>query len=400
MRSPLDGIKVLDLTIWQNGPWGTVMLSDMGAEVIKIEDPVNGDPGRNLQITGSKAGEVNAYFQSMNRNKKGMTLNLKSQQGREIFYTLAKGADVITQNFRVGVVEKLGVDYDTIKKINPKIVYGSVSGFGDEGPDARDGCFDILGQARGGFLSLMSTGLPEVRYAAQGGLADQMGAIILAHGVLLGIIARERFGIGQHVQTSQLGGQLIHQALAINSYLLRGKLPQPRHRDQASNPLFSIYPCGDRRWIALGCLQADRYWAEFCRALEIDQFVDDPRFSTMEARRDNAKEIIEILDKAFATRSRDEWIPILKEHGILCTPVQSYDDLPSDLQIIANGYFTELQDPSLGTLKEVGVPLKLSETPGAARAPAPEFGEHTEEVLLAHGYDWEQIAQLRDDGVI
>ncbi len=403
MRSPLDGITILDMTIWQNGPWGTVMLSDMGAQVIKIEDPVNGDPGRGFQGLGGpasgKAASINSYFQTMNRNKKSMTLNLKAEEGRQIFYAMAEKADVITQNFRVGVVEKLGVDYETIRKINPKIIYGSVSGLGPEGPDAQDGVFDILGQARGGFMSMLAASVGTPIHAAQG-TSDQTGAIILAHGILLAIIARERYGVGQHVRTSQLGGQLTLQAMTLNAYLLNGDMPRGRIIDRAPNPLFNLYPCGDDRWVALGCVQADRYWTDFCRALEIEQFIDDSRFSTMDVRRDNCVEFIQILNKVFAAKTRDEWVPILKKHGILCSPVQNYDDLPDDPQVIANEYFTELSHPVYGQMKEVGVPVQLSETPGSARFPAPEFGEHTEEVLLAHGYGWEQIAELRDKGVI
>ena len=400
MRSPLDGIKVLDLTIFQNGPWATVMLSDMGAEVIKIEDPVNGDPGRNLQIAGGRPRPISTYFQTLNRNKKAITLDLKQREGREVFYTMAKTADVITQNFRVGVVEKLGIDYETIRKINPKIVYGSVSGFGPRGPHARHGVFDILGMARGGLMSLLSASLPDVHYDGHGGLADQTGAIILAYGVLLGIIARERYGIGQHIQTSQLGGQLMLQALAINGYLLNGEPPKPRFRTHMHNPLFNIYKCGDGKWIAMGGIQPDRYWKNFCKVLGIEHVADDPRYSTMEGRRQHPDEVIAVLDKAFLQRDRDAWLPLFQEYDILCAPVQGYADLPNDPQIIANGYFTELQHPVLGTLKEVGVPLTLSETPGAARAPAPEYGEHTEDVLLSYGYTWEQLTALRDKKVI
>ena len=400
MSGPLDGIQILDLTIYQNGPWGTVMLSDMGADVIKIEDPVNGDPGRNLTPAGEGRRQIRTYFQTMNRNKRSMTLNLKSQAGREVFYELARQADAITQNFRVGVVERLGVDYETIRKINPKIVYASVSGFGSKGPDAKDGVYDILGQARGGFMSLLSASDPHVNYKANGGLADQMGAITLAYGLVLGLMARERKGIGQHVEVSQLGGQMILQALAINGYLIHGDLPRARTRGRAGNPLFNIYRCADDRWVALGCIQSDRYWPAFCQVLGIAHLQDDPRFADHDTRSGHAKELTEVLDQHFAEKTRDEWIALLKPEGVLCTPVQNYDDLPKDPQVIANEYLVDLEHPTEGTIKQVGVPVKLSETPGAAHSTAPEFGEHTEEILLAQGYDWDRIAGLREQGVI
>jgi len=400
MTSPLEGIRVLDLTIYQNGPWGTVMLSDMGADVIKIEDPVQGDPGRNVSMSGTTTGAVNAYFETMNRNKKSMTLNLKSQEGRALFCGLAEKADVVTQNFRVGVVEKLGIDYETIRRHNPKIVYASVSGFGSKGPDARDGVFDPLGQARGGLMLHSSPSDDDVSGRVPGAPADQTGGIILAYGVLCGIIARERHGVGQHVEVSQLGGQLILQALAMNGYLLNGNLSRPKSRKEAGNPLFSSYRCGDGLWLAVGCSPSDRYWPDACRALGLTELIDDPMFCDSKVRLQNARPLIKTLDRTFATKPRAEWIEILKAHGLLCTPVQSYADVAEDPQVIANDYLAEIEHPTFGTLREVGVPVKLSETPGAVRSRAPEFGQHTEEILLEHGCTWDQIASFRDKGVI
>ena len=246
MQGPLDGITILDLTIYQNGPWSTVMLSDMGAEVIKVEDPVNGDPGRNLTPMGRAGRRVPTYFESMNRNKRSITLNLKSDDGREIFYDLAKRADVITQNFRVGVVERLKVDYETISKINPRIVYGSVSGLGSRGPEATQGVFDILGQARGGLMELLSIADPELSYRASGGLADQTGAITMAYGIMLALFERERTGKGQHVEVSQLSGQLMLQALALNGYLMNDEMPLPRPPGDELQPAVQHLPLQGR----------------------------------------------------------------------------------------------------------------------------------------------------------
>ncbi len=400
MPGPLEGIKVLDLTIYQNGPWGTVMLSDMGADVIKVEDPVNGDPGRNLTAAGVAGKRFNTYLETMNRNKRSMTLNLKHPKGRELFLDMVKKADVVAQNFRVGVVEKLGVGYQECKERNPRIVYASVSGFGSKGPDARDGVYDILGQARGGLMTALSIFDAEPAYRPNGGLADQMGAVTLAYGVLCGIVARERKGIGQHVEVSQLGGQLILQALAINGYLLNGDMMVPRSRQSAGNPLFGIYRCQGDRWIALGCIQSDRYWPAFCEVLGIQRIEHEPKFADHAARIKNGGELVSILNEVFITRPREEWLRALKPRGVLCTPVQRYDDLPTDPQVIANEYFAELQHPTEGKMVEVGIPVKLSETPGAVRCRAPEFGAHTEEVLLEFGYSWDDIARYRDEKVI
>ncbi|MCH8194649.1 MAG: CoA transferase [Chloroflexi bacterium] len=400
MRSPLDGITILDLTIWQNGPWGTVMLSDMGANVIKIENPIDGDPGRNVGMLGPSPAAINSYFETMNRNKRSMTLNLKCTEGREIFMTMAKKADVITQNFRVGVVDRLGIGYEAIKEINPKIIYASSSGLGDEGPDARDGIFDILGQARGGFMWMTSLADPEVRYRVAGGMADQTGAIILAYAVMSAVVARERFGVGQHVQVSQLGGQLIIQALALNGFLLNGSVRAMGDRKSATNPLFSIYRCGDEKWIALGCIQSDRYWPQLVAGLDAPELMEDPRFTDHATRYQNYRPLIDKLDEIFATRTRDEWVKELKPRGVNIGPVQTYEDLPNDPQVIANNYLVELEHPVHGTLKEVGVAIKMSETQPYARTAAPEFGAHTEEILQEFGYSWDQIEQYRDKSVL
>ena len=399
MPGPLEGIKIVDLTIYQNGPWGTTMLSDMGADVIKVEDAINGDPGRSLTPAGQQR-RVATYHETMNRNKRSVTLNLKHPKGREVFFRLVKDADVVAQNFRVGVVEKLGIDYQACKKVNPKIVYASVSGFGSKGPDARDGVYDILGQARGGLMALLSTWDPEMTYRGAAGLADQTGAVQLAYGITLGLLARERKGVGQHVEVSQLGGQLVLQALAINGYLFNGDLPVARGRQATYNPLFGIYRCGDNKWIALGCIQSDRYWPDFTEVLGIQHLLKEPKFKDHNTRGQNGVELCGILNEIFLKKTRDEWIKALKPRGILCTPVQTYDDLAKDPQISANEYFAEVQHPTLGTLKEVGITVKLSETPGKVVSAAPEFGAHTEDVLLAHGYSWDDLAKFREDGVI
>ncbi len=400
MNAPLDGIRVLDLTIFQNGPWATVMLSDMGAEVIKIEDPVNGDPARVVHQALIGPGQIDVYFETMNRNKKSMTLNLKVQEGREIFYALAKKADVVVQNFRVGVAEKLGVGYDEIKKHNPKIVYASASGFGPKGPDATDGVFDILGQARGGFMYLNSIGEPHVIYRSNAALADQLGAIVLSQGVLLGLMARERYGIGQQVEVSQLGAQMILQALAINGWLINGNRPRGLNRKEGTNPLFCIYKCADAKWIALGCPQFDRYWPGACKALNIPELEHDPRYATIATRQKNSAAMIEFFDNLFATKPRHEWIKALKQHGILCAPVQDYEDLSHDPQVLANEYLADVPHPSRGTLKEMGIPIKLSATPGRIGSSAPQFGQNTEGLLLADGYTWEQLEQFRANGIV
>ena len=400
MPAPLDGLTILDMTIWQNGPWATVMLSDMGASVIKIEDPVKGDPGRNSGAFPRGPSNTNNYFQTMNRNKRGMTLDLKTEAGRQVFYRMAKKADVITQNFRVGVVEKLGVDYETVRRHNPRIIYASSSGLGARGPHAREGVMDILGQARSGFMWLNAGSEDEPVYRIKAGIADQTGAMVLAHGVMLGIIARERYGVGQHIETSQLGSSIMLQALAFNGYLLSGSQPTNQERKEVSNPLWNIYKCQDGAWLAMGCTQSDRFWRDFVEVLEIEQLEQDPRFKDHASRTANSQELIGILDRVFITRPREAWVDELRAREVYCQPVQDYRDLSEDPQAIANGYIVDVPHPTLGTLKQTGIPIAMTETPGGPRGSAPEFGQHTEEVLQEHGYGWDEITELRDQGVI
>ena len=400
MTGPLAGLKVLDLTIWQNGPWATVMLSDMGADVIKIEDPVNGDPGRNS--TSDMDNRVKAYFETMNRNKRAMTLNLKADAGREVFYGMAKSADVVVQNFRAGVVEKLQVDYATVKRHNPRIVYASNTGLGSRGPEAHAPVMDILGLARSGFLYHSSATEDDISYRIPGGMSDQLGAIVMAYGILLGIVARERHGVGQHIEVSQLGSQITLQALAVSQFLMNGILERPQGQGRATmrNPLWNTYRCRDGSWLALGCNQADRYWEPVCAILGLEHFVRDPRYASLRVRAEHAPEVIAAFDGVFATQPRSYWLERLQARQVPCSPVQSYEDVAADPQVLANDYVVSVKHQVHGSLRHVGVPVRLSETPGGPRRRAPEYGEHTEEVLLEYGYDWSQIEEFRHGGVI
>ncbi len=401
MPAPLDGITVLDLTIYANGPWATVMLSDMGAEVIKIERPIHGDPGRHMWMLGSPRRPVNAFFETNNRNKKSVTLDLKSPEGLEIFHALAKNADVVTHSFRTGVVERLGVDYETVRRYNPRIVYAAASGWGSKGPDARDGVYDLVGQARSGLIAMLSAGEPQVAYRGAGTIVDQIGGVLLAQGILLGIIARDRYGVGQHIEVPQLGAAMLLQAQALNAYLFNGDPPRGGPEKRSGSPLFNVYRCGDGRWLAVGFIQSlEHRWSDVCHALGLEHLIDDPRYTEIENDTQDARELTALFDRTFATKPRDEWLAILKAHRAVCSPVQDYEELTTDPQVIANEYLAELPYAGGGTIREVGVPIKMSETPGAARASAPELGQHTQEVLAELSYTVAKIAALRDKGVI
>ncbi len=403
MAMPLDGIRVIDWTIWQQGPVATAMLADLGADVIKIEEREGGDPGRGiLRISGVDLSDrPNFYFEANNRNKKSITLDLKQPEAIEIVKGLAAGADVFVQNFRKGVAERLGLGAVALRATNPRLIYASASGYGPEGPESGEPSFDHLGLARSGIM--LAAGEPDhPPLAIAGGVADQMGAIMLAYGVLAALLARERTGEGQEVDASHLGSMMMLQGLSVASLLMMGWPIPKQSRSSTGNPLWNHYRCADDRWLALAMLQPDRYWSDFCDAVGRPELVEDERFATLGPRAQNAAACIAILDEVFASKPRDEWLRILREHpgDFIFTVVNSLADLPADPQVQANDYIVDFDHPSHGGVKMLGVPVRLSETPGSIRAPAPEFGQHTEEVLLDLGYDWERISELREKKVI
>jgi crotonobetainyl-CoA:carnitine CoA-transferase CaiB-like acyl-CoA transferase len=404
MSGPLDGIRIIDWTIWQQGPVATQMLADLGAEVIKIEERERGDPGRGITaVAGSstvKSGR-NYYFEANNKHKKSIALNLKQPEAREIMHRLAARSDIFVQNFRKGVAQRLGLGYAELAALNPRIIYASASGYGPEGPDSGEPSFDYLGQARSGIMNALGTGSTAPTYV-YGGIADQMGAIMLAYGVLAALFARERTGIGQEVDASHLGSMMALQGLNVVARTIMGKEFPRNTRANAYNPLWNHYRCADDKWISLAMLQPDRYWKNFCEVVGKPELADDPRFAEAKVRGRNSAALVAIFDEVFAARPRDEWMRVLKGRGdFIYTIVNSVSDLPDDPQVRANGYVVEYDHPALGNLTLLGMPVKLSATPGEPRGHAPELGEHTELLLTEMlGYSWDDIARLREANVI
>jgi crotonobetainyl-CoA:carnitine CoA-transferase CaiB-like acyl-CoA transferase len=403
MTMPLEGIRVVDWTIWQQGPVASVMLGDLGAEVIKVEERVGGDPGRGiLRAQGLDLSDrPNFYFEANNRNKRSLTVDLKHPDGVEIVRRLADRADVFVQNFRKGVAGRLGLDAATLRARNPRLIYASATGYGPEGPESGAPSFDYLGLARSGIM--LAAGEPDdPPLAIAGGIADQMGAVMLAYGILAALLAREKTGRGQEVDASHLGSMAWLQGLGLSSRLMLGRALPRVPRAYATNPLWNHYRCADGEWLALSMLQADRYWPRFCEVLGIPEAATDERFATMLDRMGNAGACVALLDATFATRPRAEWIERLAAGGdFIVSIVNSVDQLPDDPQVQANHYVTTFQHPAFGATQVVGVPVHLSDTPGQLRLPAPEFGQHTEEILTGLlGYTWDDVARLKDHEVI
>ncbi|MBN1190268.1 MAG: CoA transferase [Dehalococcoidales bacterium] len=397
-KGPLVGIKILDWTQWQMGTVASAMLADMGADVIHIEHYITGDPGRGLttlDFADLPEGKT-SYFEVNNRGKKSITLNLQKTEGREVLYRLVEKADVFIHNYRPGIPEKLRVDYETLRSHNPMLIYAAASGFGAKGPEAADGALDLVGMARSGISTLLgnedSPGIPHY-----GGLGDQAGAIMMAYGVMAALLARERFGMGQKVDSSMLMSVISWEGLMLGKGFYLNKPTVQQDRISARNPLWNYYKCKDGKWTVLAMLQSQRYWPDVCKALGITHVINDPRFKDANLREQNARELISVLDAAFISKTAGEWSAIFKNgFDIISAPVQSMNDLASDPQVIANEYVIDYRHEVLGPVKVVGLPVSLSETPGRVNAEAPEFGQHTEEVLIEMGgYTWDEITELR-----
>ncbi len=399
MVMPLEGIKILDLTVWQQGPVATAMLADMGADVIKIEEPGRGDPGRGL-VWRSDRSPVNTYFELHNRNKRGLSLDIRQDMGREVFYKLVEKVDVFVHNQRPGVVERRKIDYATLSKINPRLIYAYGNGFGSKGPDVEKPSFDIIAQGRGGALSVAGEPGQPPPLIQVIGAADWVSGVMLAYGVMMALFTRERTGIGQEVEVSLLGSQAAYGQLALQRYLFSGKSPGKVSRLTVANPLWSTYQAGDGKWLIVAALQADRFWPDFCKVLGLEKIKDDPKFNRIDTRREHAEELIAILDKTFLTKSRDEWVKSFESVDIPCGPINDYGELANDPQMLANDYIVEFDHPSAGRFKTVGIPVRLSKTPGSIRKESPELGQHKEEILLEYGFTWDEIAKLTEQNVI
>jgi len=405
MAGPLEGIQVLDWTQWQMGPVATAMLADLGATVIHIEQRVHGDPGRGYKKSRGVSLELphgrNAYFECMNRGKKSIAIDLGKGRGREVVYRLVKDSDVFVHNFRQDVPERLGLDYETLYQYNPRLVYVAASGYGPMGPDAMEPAFDFLGLARSGIMNII--GEPDMPpLAVAGAIADQMGAIMTGYGILAALVARERLGIGQKVDVSLLGSMIALQGFAVGLRLYLGRELPRESRGKVANPLWNYYKCKDSRWLMLGMLASDRYWPAVCRGLNIEYLEKDTRFENAQRREENREQLVSIMDEIFITRSSSEWVRILKQVGdVVCTPVQTISDLLNDPQVLANNYIIDCNHEVLGPVEVIGVPVQLSQTPGVVKCEAPEFGQHTEEILTEiGGYSWEEITEFRKAEVI
>ncbi len=395
MSGPLDGVRVLDFSCFQQGPYASVMLAALGAEVWKVERRDGGDPGRRLDVGPDG---FSRYFEAHNRGKRSLTLDISGDAGREVALRLGERVEVVMENFRPGVMERLGLGYGAFRARNAGVIMLSASAFGAEGPLARRPGYDVTGQAMGGLMTLLSRGADAEPTTLPGGFADQVGAMQACVAVLAALLARERTGQGQHVDVSLLGSQIDLQAVYLTGFLHDGAQPFQRRR---RTPTFTFYCAGDGRWLVIGVIDP-RTWQALCRAMELPELLDDDRFQRGRARLENSDALEAILEERFAQADRESWLRRLEEADIPSAPVNDYAAVTGEEQAWRNGYFAKVRHPEFGSINVPGVPWRFSATPAtaSAAAPEPELGADAESILQEAGYSEAEIAGLRDADMI
>ena len=392
MPGPLDGIRILDFTRFQQGTFGTLLLADLGAEVLKIEQP-GGDPGRTL---GRHQDGYSSYFESLNRNKRSLCLDLTRPEGRTVVLRLAATVDAVVENFRPGTMEKLGIGYEELAKVNPGLVFASASMFGPNGPRGHDPGYDTIAQAAGGLMAY-HTSDGQTPHGVQGGIADQTGGTMLAHAILAALVHKLRTGEGQKVDVSLYGSQIALQGIHVARVLYHTPLKPP---GQSSGVFSHRAQCLDGKWIAFGMLEG-RHFDKLCRGLELEHLIDDPRFATGSARGTNHGALVELVDAQVITRPADEWIERLRAADIPCSVVQDYTMIAEDPQARANGYIHEEEHPVWGRIRTQGPVALLSKTPASVRRHAPVHpGDHSVAILRESGFTDDEIATLAEKRVV
>lgn len=401
---PLKGIKVVDFSTWIMAPACSATLGDWGADVIKIEDPETGDVFRwFLMAMGIDESEVPiSLFGLDNRNKRGMAIDLKQSEGRDIVYKLIEDADVFVSNIPVESLKRLGLDYAHLSAINPRLIYAHASGYGHKGPDVNKPGFDATAYwARSGLMSGLAMEDQPPVFQQYAGIGDQVSGLVLFGGVTLALYNREKTGQGQEVDLSLLGVGTWVTSCPLQMVLSMGEEPPRWSRDQIRNPMLNYYKTKDDKWLMIVCLPDEPYWAPLCKAIGQEHLENAPDFCNRDQRAENNVELIRILDEAMATKTRDEWGKILDEHGIVWTHIpSSFEEVTKDPQVLANDHIVEVEHPSFGPAKIVTTPLRLNKEAPKIRMLAPEIGQHNEEILLELGYTWDDIANLQEKGAI
>ncbi len=389
---PLSGIRVVDLTIWVQGPMAATLLADLGADVIKVERAGQGDFSRGLTslhgVDLEREPARHLLWASCNRNKRAIGLDLRHTAAAPVFRTLIETADVLVTNLHPDALAELGADEASIKAANPTIVYARGSGLGDDGPRALDPCQDTVGMAYSGFMFTTAAGRSEPNYPP-GALSDVLAGTMLAFGVLAALRERDRTGKGQTVSSSQLQSLLWLQSLNLALAANFGKSFEPFNRARPPSPYMSTYRCAGGRWIALGLVRREQ-WTTLLKTVGLDELAGDERFITVRGIREHGEQVVRRLEERFATADLAHWLRIIRQAGLWVSPVNRLDDLPNDPQVLANGYAASSSDGWIAA----AMPFSLQGYQ-APPGPSPDYGADTMQVLTEIGYTTEEVLELQ-----
>jgi crotonobetainyl-CoA:carnitine CoA-transferase CaiB-like acyl-CoA transferase len=400
----LQGIQVIQTATVLAGPMAARLLADWGADVVRVERPASGDMSRQMSrgMVGGRPipAAIDYVSENINRAKKSITLDLSQPTGQQIMHRLLTSADVLVCNYRPRELERFRLTYGTLSRLNPRLIVANLSGYGRSGPEKDlPGYEGISYFSRSGVMhTLQVPGMPPPQYPI--GMGDFSAGMVLAYGIMLALFIRERTGVGQEVDASLFNSGVYALSNDIAGTLVSGQEREKVAREDVLNPLANYYETQDHRWVRVGIVQPDLYWSQFCRAIAREDLEQDPRFAAFEPRIEHHAALFAILVEAFKTRTYAEWKARLTAAGLPWGPVQNLPELIDDAQAKANDMFVPMEHPVHGTMSVVNNPVRLGRTPLAPLRAAAQLGQHTEEVLLAHGYTWDDIARFKDEGVI
>ena len=391
MSGALDGIRVIELASYVSGPFASVLLADLGAEVIKVESPGEGDPFR-----GWGENKYGSNFRSLNRNKKSITLDIRRDEGREIFLKIASGCDVLVENLRPGAMKRRGFDYESIRKLNPKIIYCSISGYGQEGPYRDRPGFDTVGQGMSGLLSLLTD--PDKPQGVGISLSDHLSGMYASYGVLAALFNRMATGEGQWVETSLLRSSVSFLSENAVRFFETGVVPRRAYRTHTAG-VFAFVDKEDKPFI-IHLSSPRKFFIGLADIVGKPELADDPRFLDRKGIVDNHDELEKLLQDVFRGGRREDWLHLLQEKDVPCSPLNNLEEVFNDPQVKQYGFPVEVEHPKMGKMPLIGSGVQLSRTPPTIKTAPPILGEHTDEILRSISCDEQTIRKLRTDGVV
>ena len=405
MPGILEGVKVVSFSQVVAMPATTTILADWGADVIKVE-PLWGDWQRSLVsfndtplLLDLEKGEIQLHFEFLNRNKRSIAVNLRTEQGKHIMSRLLKDIDVFVTNYSVDVLERFGLDYISLKDKYPELIHCLLTGYGTKGPKSRDRGYDyVAAWSYGGIMDLVTADPSNPPAIQRPGMMDMVASAHMLAGICGALYHKQKTGKGQSIELSLYHTAAWTIGLDVQVALF-GNLPKKWDRHRMPNPMYNSYQTKDGRWIMM-VHPNQEYWAPFCKAIGKPDWINEPRYATMESREENREEIISLLDKLFATKTWLEWEKTFRENDLIFSVNQTISEILDDEQAIANNFYTDIEHPVTGTARLLNSPIQFSETPPEVRSVAPPVGAHTEEILLECGYSWEEIAEFKEQGVI